>query len=184
MFTPNKTMKKILSSYKTNVRIWEDGIVIEEEKEIKIAKDTTTAIFVNHFFPMKIKFYAHDFSNIGFGIRYVDVKTITINSRMLVHGFEEIRIEFNLSSIASTARDIYFNKVTITDPEGGINEAIWLPNLTTGNVKVYPDPTCMYDSNPYLTAKEYLLHSTLPLVEHRKTDFDLGMVKESKNVYD
>lgn len=116
MFKPNAKIKKLLKTARC-AYIYRDGVVIYEEKSVRIGK-YDTSIDVYHVIPCEISILSNDYNKSHYSDCERVNRIVCHNPKMLIGGLESVSVAFGNSSEKSRQMGISATTITFTGRDG------------------------------------------------------------------
>lgn len=112
-FKPTKAISKLLGIYGNYAYIYNDGVIVVEKKEIKLAKDTYKTVELWHAIPCETRIrvvdYAYRYES-GKGIPQVRCLVVH-DGRLIANGFDRVEVQFNVGSLGTKEKSLVINAV-------------------------------------------------------------------------
>lgn len=157
MFKPSSKLKRILSDYKTNVMIFKDGVIIREERMVKVSKQQETMVQISHYVKCDVSLRGHIYTDPDtYAMAVSPIEMIRTRGSMAYYGINAITVFFLERSEAAKRLGIAQNRYQFRTADDVALYDTHFIGITTGESKAYPDPTDSHQSGyHYKSAEDY-----------------------------
>lgn len=145
-WVPNKGMKKIMAQlgeydmYYSGY-VWRDGVVLVEQRRIKIADGVETSVWVHHAQPGNIQIRHYDYGERRRGSTIDHVQRIYVQmAAMLVNGLVRVDVAFGNTSEKLKEQGLSRTSITWRAPGGMIWRTDYLPGVDSSVAEPQPNP--------------------------------------------